>query len=104
MLTQPPHGQIQHISFSILNISPMLWNSISIMTSDETENAVTQAMNMVKELIPSDAFYCNDAPMAFMIDDSQVEHAALLECWPSSTILLCIFHFLQKRWTWLYDG
>ena len=40
----------------------------------------------------------------FMIDDSVVEHTALLKSWPSARILLCTFHFLQRQWTWLHNG
>lgn len=78
-----------------------------VMTSDETEETITWAMEKVKEVIPSDAFHGNGpglGPAVFMIDDSVVEQAALSKCWPMAKILLCTFHFLQRRWTWLYDG
>ena len=39
-----------------------------------------------------------------MIDDSTSERLAIEKAWPSATILLCTFHFLQRRWTWLHDG
>ena len=50
------------------------------MVSDETEQTVTKAMEMVKQVLPADAFYGNGpsvGPSAFMIDDSIVEHTAL---------------------------
>ena len=78
-----------------------------IMTSDETEETVTWAMEKVKEVIPSDAFHGNGpglGPAVLMIDDSVVEQATLSKCWPMAKILLCTFHFLQRPWTWLYDG
>ena len=78
-----------------------------VMTSDETQGTVTWAMEKVKEVIPSDAFYGNGpglGPAVFMIDDSVVEQAALSKCWPKAKIFLCTFHFLQRHWTWLYDG
>ena len=43
-------------------------------------------------------------PQIFMIDDSISERLAIEKAWPSATILLCTFHFLQRRWTWLHDG
>jgi len=64
-------------------------------------------MEKVKEVIPSDAFYGNGpelGPAVFMIDDSVVEQAALSKSWPLAKILLCTFHFLQRRWTGLFDG
>ena len=39
-----------------------------------------------------------------MTDDSTAEREALQSSWKSSTLLLCMFHFLQRRWTWLHDG
>ena len=78
-----------------------------VMTSDECEQTVTQAMETVKQVLPPDAFYGSGpsgGPAAFMIDDSIVEQAALSKCWPSARLLLCTFHFLQRRWTWLYEG
>ena len=79
----------------------------AVMVSDETEQTVTKAMEMVKQVLPADAFYGNGpsvGPSAFMIDDSTVERSALSVTWPSARILLCTFHFLQRRWTWLYEG
>ena len=79
----------------------------AVMVSDETELTVTNAMQIVTQVIPSDAFYGKGAvngPTAIMIDDSIVEQVALSKIWPSAIILLCTFHFLQRRWTWLYEG
>ena len=79
----------------------------AVRTSDETEETVTWAMEKVKEVIPSNAFYGNGpglGPAVFMIDDSVVEQAPLSKCWPMAKIFLCTFHFLQRCWTWLYDG
>ena len=56
-----------------------------VMTSDETEATVSWAMQNVKEVIPSDAFYGNGpllGPAVFMIDDSLVEKSALSKTWP----------------------
>ena len=43
-------------------------------------------------------------PQVYMIDDSSSERAAINKAWPSAVVLLCTFHFLQRRWTWLQDG
>ena len=40
----------------------------------------------------------------FMIDDSISERSAIERAWPNAQVLLCTFHFLQRRWTWQYDG
>jgi len=68
------------------------------MVSDESEQTVTEAMETVEQVLPANAFYGNRplvCPSAFMIDDSTVEHATLSKSWPSASILLCTFHFLQ---------
>ena len=70
----------------------------AVMVSDATEQTVTKAMEMVKPVLPADAFYGNGpsvGPSAFKIDDSTVERTALSVTWPSACILLCTFHFLQ---------
>lgn len=36
-----------------------------------------------------------------MTDDSAAEKKAIAEVWPSTTQLLCLFHFLQSEWRWL---
>ena len=80
----------------------------AVMVSDETDKTVSQAMEIVKQVIPSANAFHGKGPSAgpsiFMLDDSIVEQAALAKSWPSATLLLCTFHFLQRQWTWLYDG
>lgn len=36
-----------------------------------------------------------------MTDDSVAEKNAIKEVWPSTTQLLCLFHFMQAEWRWL---
>ena len=43
-------------------------------------------------------------PSVIMTDDSSPERDALSKAWPSATLLLCTFHFLQRRWTNKQDG
>ena len=40
----------------------------------------------------------------FITDDSDAERGALRAVWPNSMQLLCIFHYLQSWWTWLWDA
>lgn len=37
-----------------------------------------------------------------MTDDSAAERSALKQVWPSSRLLLCTFHVLQKERGWLH--
>ena len=78
-----------------------------LLTSDEREDTVYNAFELLKEVLPPFAFFGNGpsvGPQVFMIDDSVSERLAIEKAWPSTTILLCTFHFLQRRWTWLHDG
>ena len=78
-----------------------------VLTSDEREQTIHRAFETVKEALPASAFFGNTperGPQIFMIDDSASERRAIEKAWPSAKVLLCTFHFLQRRWTWLYDG
>ena len=73
--------------------------------SDEKQDTINRAMEMVKQVLPTKAFYGRvEGPNLIMTDDSSTERNALSRVWPKATLLLCIFHFLQSCWTWLHDG
>ena len=75
------------------------------ITSDEKQDTIQRAMQMIKEVVPVNAFYGNqDGASVIMTDDSIAERNALKNVWPGATLLVCIFHFLQSCWTRLYDG
>ena len=77
------------------------------MTSDEQESTIYQAFQLFKKMLPADTFYGNCpiiGPQVVMIDDSIAERLAVEKAWPSATVLLCTFYFLQRRWTWLHDA
>jgi len=78
-----------------------------LMTSDEKEETIQAALQMLKDVLPKNAFYGNGVqkgPAVVMTDDSMTEKGALKTMWPMSSQLLCTFHFLQRRWTWLWEG
>ena len=61
---------------------------------------------MLAEILSGKAFHgkgANQGPLVVMIVDSS-EKGAFWEFWPNITILMCTFHFLQCRWTWLHDA
>ena len=74
------------------------------ITSDEKQDTIKRAMEMVKQVLPKEAFFGSKGPKVIMTDDSSTERNALADVWPEATLLLCIFHFLQSCWTWLHDG
>ena len=78
-----------------------------IVTSDEQEETITEGLRSLASLLPGNAFFGEGphiGPSLVMIDDSSAERNALTTIWKSATPLLCTFHFLQRRWTWLHDS
>ena len=79
----------------------------AIITSDEQEETIRQGLELLKEVLPKHSFYGRGVargPGITMTDDSSAERNALHNGWPEICLLLCVFHFLQRRWTWLHDG
>jgi hypothetical protein len=75
------------------------------ITSDEKETTVKNALKSLLKILPEGSFYNQkNGPQVIMTDDSSTERAALSNVWPNARLLLCTFHFLQRRWTWLYDA
>jgi len=78
-----------------------------MITSDEQENAIKQGLEMIKDVVPENAFYgcgSDQGPAVVMTDDCTAERNALQKVWPHTWLLLCTFHFLQSKWTWLHNG
>lgn len=78
-----------------------------IMTSDEQGETIRQGLELLKEVLPKNLFYgqgVERGPGITMTDDSSAERNAIHSVWPEICLLLCAFHFLQRRWTWLHDG
>jgi hypothetical protein len=70
-----------------------------VMTSGKDVETMKQAFEILKTILPSDAFFGQGAevgPMGFMTDDSTSERQTLKEAWPQATLFLCAFHILQS--------
>jgi hypothetical protein len=103
-------------AFDSLNTSiSLLYTSCSIgalplglfLTSDEAEITIENAINLLKTILPENAFYGRGpqlGPKVIITDDSNAERNALEICWPTCIRLLCVFHVLQAFWRWLYDS
>ena len=79
----------------------------AMITSDEQESTIQQGLEMIKRVVPSEAFYgCGPdrGPAIVMTDDSSAERNATQKVWPDARLLLCTFHFLQSKWTWLHNA
>ena len=77
-----------------------------VITSGESESTLTETFSHLRSALPQNAFYGkgNDGPQIFITDDSDSEKNALRTIWPEASQLLCIFHYLQCWWKWLWDN
>ena len=66
------------------------------ITSSQSESTLNSCLQNVVSVLPS-------GPSIFLTDDDNAQRNALHAHWCSS-ILLCIFHFLQAVWRWLLDS
>ena len=79
----------------------------AMITSDEKESTIKQGLEMIKSVVPENTFYgcgSDQGPAVVMTDDCRAERNALQKVWPHARLLLCTFHFLQSKWTWLHNG
>ena len=77
------------------------------ITSDEQESTIKRGLEVLGEVLPANSFSgkgAGNGPSIIMTDDSSSERGALKTFWKRAYLLLCTFHFLQRKWTWLYDG
>jgi hypothetical protein len=73
------------------------------VTSDEKEQTLIDALELLKSCLPDFAFYGAHAPKVFMTDNCYELRTSLNEVWPSAVSVLCIFHLLQQVWRWLHE-
>lgn len=62
-----------------------------LMTSDEKEETIQAALQMLRDVLPKNAFYGNGVqkgPAVVMTDDSMTENGTLKTMWPMSSQLL----------------
>ncbi|CAG8629716.1 19316_t:CDS:2 [Gigaspora margarita] len=73
-------------AFDPPNTSITLLYTSAFLTSDETEITIESAINLLKIVLPDNAFYnCGSqiGPMIITTDDSYAEHNAIAHCWPT---------------------
>ena len=77
-----------------------------VITSGESEDVITEALTSLKAILPEKAFYGRGSagPELVITDDSAAEQAAIHSTWNGVTIFLCVFHYLQSWWTWLWEA
>ena len=75
--------------------------------SNETTSTITKGLNLLKSVLPSHAFFnkgCEIGPDLFITDELASQREALRIVWPNARLLLCLFHYLQRWWKWLWEG
>ena len=77
-----------------------------VITSGESESTLMQSFSYLRTLMPNNVFFGRGSkgPQMFITDDCEAERNALKSVWPESVQLLCIFHYLQSWWKWLWDS
>ena len=76
-----------------------------VITSTESESALTEAFIKITDFMPGNAFYGRGSKQGQRVcftDDSQTERESLHKVWPNTVLLLCVFHSLQAWWRWLW--
>ena len=74
-----------------------------VITSGESELILEEAFSFLKKVLPQNG-RGEKGPQLFITDDSSAERSAIRATWPDSTLLLCVFHYLQSWWSWLWDS
>lgn len=75
-----------------------------LITFSESEEVITAALKLWKEIIPTKAFFGRGSPKLIMTDDSPAERNSLRANFPEAILLLCIFHVLQAMWRYIWDS
>ena len=79
----------------------------TIITTREDEKTILKGLEMMKKILPTNAFYGRGpslGPVLGLTDDSAAERNALKTAWPSIELLLCMFHVLQAHWQFIFKS
>ena len=71
------------------------------VTSSKSESVLRSYLNKSIHVLPEHAFGEKGperGPSIFLTDDNIAQRNALHTIWPTTVLLLCIFHFLQATW------
>ena len=77
-----------------------------VITSGESDTTLSEAFSYLQTVMPLNSFFgrSGKGPSMFITDDCDAERNALRSTWPDSIQLLCVFHYLQCWWRWLWDS
>jgi len=75
--------------------------------SNETTSTLTVGLDLLKSIMPPDAFFgrgSDTGSILFLTDELVSQREALRNSWPDARQFLCLFHYLQRWWKWLWEG
>ncbi|XP_076155836.1 uncharacterized protein LOC143139123 isoform X2 [Alosa pseudoharengus] len=77
-----------------------------VITTSESQNTITAGLKLLKAILPQEAFFGRGdlGPQVVMTDDCQALRQAILDTYPQTHPILCVFHILQAMWRWLWDA
>lgn len=77
-----------------------------LITTNEGQDTIQAGLKLLVKMVGSDGFFGRGhlGPNVIMTDDCKAERSALQEVFPSTTLLLCVFHVLQAFWRYLWDS
>lgn len=76
------------------------------VVSDESSSTIAAGLNLLISVMPSGAFYgrgSETGPELIITDEQAAQREALRQVWPDTKQLLCLFHYLQRWWRWLWE-
>ena len=77
------------------------------VVSNGTASTLTDGLDLLKSIMPPHAFFGNSSetgPLLFLTDELSSQQQALRNVWPNARQLLCLFHYLQRWWKWLWEA
>ena len=79
----------------------------AVMTSSEDAVTLSAGLTALCHILPKCAFFGRGpslGPLTLLTDDCASELIALKSTWPQAELHLCVFHFLQSTWRWLWSS
>lgn len=77
------------------------------VVSNETASTITGGLDLLRSIMPSDAFFGKGGkagPTLFLTNELVSQREALRKIGPNARQLLCLFHYLQRWWKWLWEA
>lgn len=75
-----------------------------VVHTSQTEDEYTEIFRLILSTLGKEAFFGKGFPRVIVTDDSSAERNALRTVFPKATLFLCIFHFCQSIWRWLWNS